>query len=411
MAGGKVYPLTNRQARQFMLAWQGLLGARRFSGAAGALAFVRQAGCVQFDPVDLCGKNAELVLFSRVAGFKKPMLDRLLYRERQLVEHWDKNLAIYPAEDWPCFGRNRQNFRGWSYTDESRLAVEEVLDTLRARLAQQKVLSAQGTGLQQTIAWPWGQAKLGGAALEYLYFCGEAVVHHRQGAVRHYAPAAAHLPAALLQAPDPNPDDAAYYAWHTLRRVAAVGLLWNRGSDAFLGIPGYSTALRQQSFAALLAKGALVECAVEGMGRPLYAPAAALPLLQQIMDGAVLRRRLELVAPLDSLMWDRKLIKALFGFAYKWEIYTPQAQRSYGPYVLGVLDGDGFAGRIDVRANREQGCLTVQRYWPEAGKRPGRAFGRRLEKRLRQFAQFNGCGQLCLAPQSGLQAITEIGID
>ena len=30
----------------------------------------------------------------------------------------------------------------------------------------------------------------------------------------------------------------------------------------------------------------------------------------------------ELIAPLDCLMWDRRLIEALFGFAYKWEIYT-----------------------------------------------------------------------------------------
>ena len=71
--------LTARQARRFLLLHQGLLGPHRFTGKAGALAFVRQAGCIQFDPVNVCGRNAELTLQSRVKGFAKDTLDALLY--------------------------------------------------------------------------------------------------------------------------------------------------------------------------------------------------------------------------------------------------------------------------------------------------------------------------------------------
>ncbi|UZQ86367.1 winged helix DNA-binding domain-containing protein [Thermoclostridium stercorarium] len=39
---------------------------------------------------------------------------------------------------------------------------------------------------------------------------------------------------------------------------------------------------------------------------------------------------------------DRKLIKMLFGFDYKWEAYTPKSQRKYGYYVLPMLYGDRF---------------------------------------------------------------------
>ena len=62
--------LTNSQARQFILLKQGLLGENKFIGKQGALDFIRQAGCIQFDPIDICGKNAELTLQSRVKGFK-----------------------------------------------------------------------------------------------------------------------------------------------------------------------------------------------------------------------------------------------------------------------------------------------------------------------------------------------------
>ena len=86
--------LTLDEAKKFILYKQGLLGEYRFSGKEGVLAFVRQAGCVQFDPIDVCGKNAELVLQSRVSGFTKKMLYDLLYEDRKLFENFDKKLAI-----------------------------------------------------------------------------------------------------------------------------------------------------------------------------------------------------------------------------------------------------------------------------------------------------------------------------
>ena len=98
---------TNQQARQFLLLKHGLLDEYRFSGKEGVLSFVRQAGCIQFDPVDAGGKNAELTLQSRVKGFTKQMLYELLYQDRELVDYPDKNLSIILTGDWPYFARYR----------------------------------------------------------------------------------------------------------------------------------------------------------------------------------------------------------------------------------------------------------------------------------------------------------------
>ena len=49
--------LTKRQARQFILLKQGLLGKYRFSGKEGAYNYIRQAGCIQYDPVDVLKKK------------------------------------------------------------------------------------------------------------------------------------------------------------------------------------------------------------------------------------------------------------------------------------------------------------------------------------------------------------------
>ncbi len=58
--------LTKKEARKFILYKQGLLGDYRFTGKSGILDFVRQAGCIQFDPIDVCGKNPEIVLQFRI---------------------------------------------------------------------------------------------------------------------------------------------------------------------------------------------------------------------------------------------------------------------------------------------------------------------------------------------------------
>ena len=116
--------ITREQARQFILAKQGLLGAYRFHGKDGAYAYIRQAGCIQFDPVDVCGKNAELTLQARVKGFKKAMLQELLYTDRKLVDYPDKELSIWPVEDWPYFASYRERSRASGTTFAGLAALE-----------------------------------------------------------------------------------------------------------------------------------------------------------------------------------------------------------------------------------------------------------------------------------------------
>lgn len=108
--------LTKEQAKQFILAKQGLIGGYRFKGKDGTYEYVRQAGCIQYDPVDVCGKNAELTLQSRVKGSRKSMLSDLLYKDRRLVDYADKELSIWCVEDWPCFHSTGKEAWKWERT-------------------------------------------------------------------------------------------------------------------------------------------------------------------------------------------------------------------------------------------------------------------------------------------------------
>lgn len=392
--------LSRQQARQFLLIRQGLLGAHRFVGKAGALAYVRQAGCIQFDPVDVCGKNAELTLQSRVKGFRKEDLARLLYEDRALVDYSDKELSIFPAEDWPYFASYRARSRAHAQSFPDLAALEEqALGYIEAN----GPVSSDTLPIEGTIFWHssmhWSghwhsQSPAARSVLEQLYTDGTLVIHHKKGSRKFYDLARRHIPAAVLAAPDPCPERADFLDWRILRRIGAVGLLWDRRSDAFLGID-MGPEERSAAFARLREKGLIRELRVERLAPPLFCRGEDLPLLEAVLSGtADLRSRCEFLAPLDPMLWDRKLIGALFDFSYSWEIYTPAAKRKYGYYVLPVLYGDRFVGRIEAAADGKVGVLTVKHFWPEAGVRQTKKLESALGGAVRRLARFNRCKEI-----------------
>ena len=389
--------MTLRELRRFILVKQGLAGPYRFAGKEGALAYIRQAGCIQFDPIDVCGRNAELTLQSRVRGVKRQDLWDLLYRDRALVDYTDKELSIFPVEDWPYLAR-------WRGTAErSGREFPEILPLETQALAYIEAngpVSAARLPIPGTVRWNsaihwsgnWhGQANAARSVLEQLYSQGTLVIHHKEGTRKFYDLASRHIPASVLDAPDPCPELIDHIKWGVLRRMGAMGALWDRRSDALLGIWGMETPLRRQAFRELAEAGEILPLQVAGLPYTFYILAADRPLLEQTITGPAPRRRCELIAPLDPLMWDRQLVEAVFGFRYRWEIYVPADKRQYGYYVLPLIYGDGFAGRVEAVARREEGVLEVRGVWLEPGVRYTRALETALAGALRRLARFNGC--------------------
>lgn len=99
---------------------------------------------------------------------------------------------------------------------------------------------------------------------------------------------------------------------------------------------------------------------VEGLDHKLYCASSDLDLLGKALKKPDLKARYEIIAPLDNMLWDRKLIKALFGFDYKWEIYTPKERRKYGCYTIPLLYGDRFIGRMEAACDRKTKTLIVK---------------------------------------------------
>ena len=398
--GIEMLRITMEEARHFILGKQGLLGTYRFVGKGGALQYIQQAGCIQYDPVDVCGKNAELTLQSRVKGFTRSMLADLLYVDRLLVDYSDKELSIWSREDWPYFS-------GYRAMSKVHGAGFEGIPELEARaiafIREHGPVSSDTLPIEGKIYWHssmhWSghwqnQSNAARSVLEQLYTDGVLLIHHKSGSRKYYDLAERYFSPELLNAENPCPDDMALLQWRIKRRVGAVGMLWNRRSDAWLGI-NMSTEQRNFAINALEADGIIVKAEVESIRSPLFFLAEDIPLMEAVRQGVLdTKPRLEFLAPLDPMLWDRKLVEALWDYHYKWEIYTPVNQRKYGYYVLPILYGDKFVGRIEAAADRKAATLVVRNIWYEDGVRPTKKLARAIEGACRRLAKFNDCVQI-----------------
>lgn len=380
--------LSKQEARRFMLMKHGLIGEHRFKGKEGILDFVKQVGCIQFDPIDVCGKNAELVLQSRIKNFDKEWLFKLLYEDRVLIDYFDKNLAIMPVSDWPYFQRYRDGYKSGG---RSRLEIDEICEDVLAIIAEKGPLSSKDIGYDHKVDWYWSDTKLSRAVLEMLYFRGELVVHHKKGTFKYYDLAKNCIDQNILDTIDPFSEDMEHIKWRILRRIGAVGMLWNKPSDAWLNIWELKATKRNQAFDALIAENKIVEVQVDDIKEPLYILNEDQELLEKVRVDFNEKPRCELLAPLDNFLWDRKLIQSIFDYYYKWEIYTPESQRQYGYYVLPILYGDQLIGRAEIVNQRKTKELIVKKIWLEEGVKSTKKIKSALEKCIDNFSKFNNC--------------------
>ena len=96
-------------------------------------------------------------------------------------------------------------------------------------------------------------------------------------------------------------------------------------------------------------------------------------------------RVVRFLAPFDPLVWDRRRFEHLWGWAYRFEAYTPPPQRRFGYYAMPMLWGDAVIGwaNVAVVAGRMQATMSYARRCPQSP-----AFRRALDAELARMERF-----------------------
>ncbi len=93
-----------------------------------------------------------------------------------------------------------------------------------------------------------------------------------------------------------------------------------------------------------------------------------------------------LLAPFDPVVWDRRRFELLWGWAYRFEAYTPVSKRKLGYYALPLLWRDSVVGWANV--SMKGGELQAVVGYVDSHPPRDRAFTRELEAEVERMRAF-----------------------
>jgi len=351
-------------ARRFLVQRHLLAPPRSLpAGPASVMRVVDRLGSLQFDPLEVAGRNHDLTLLARIDGYRREWTEDLLYRDRVLYETYNKQLSLVPAAELPWYritwDEAQVEHRGGAFDDHAPL-VEELLDRVRA----DGPLSATDVEPRAAIDWYWRPTNQVRALLEALAEAGILAIARREGNRRVYDLTDRLFPPDLLARRVPPEEQLRH---KLLSRYRGNGLLGATG-DYTLWMGMGRAPERRRVHEHLVDAACITPVGVEGFRGPRYVLTCELPLLDAAEAGGNgSAPGVAFIAPLDPLAWDRDLLARLWGFDYRWEVYVPAAKRRWGYYVLPILYGDRFVGRIEPRIDRAGRALRIPGLWWEEG--------------------------------------------
>jgi hypothetical protein len=377
-------------ARRFLVARHFLAPARSLPGGTeGVLEVIRRLGSIQFDPIAVAGRNHDLMLHARVAGYEPAWCDQL-YERREIFEASNKAMSFVPTEEFPWFrhawGRKGPEFHAAALADNVEVA-ERVLERIRAEgPLSSRDFEAEAGATKDWFGMPENAVR---SVLEAYTVVGAIGLARREGSRRYYDLLDRLLPADVLRHEVPEREQARH---KLLSRYRAHGLLGPGGAGgtfARIAAPPERNELRKE----LIERGELVPVDVEGMRGKRLVVAEERALLESPPDPPP---SVAFVAPFDSFLWDTALLSKLFDFEFVWEGFFPAEKRRWGYYVLPILFGDRLVGRIEPRIDRERVCVEVVGLWWQDDVAPSRVegFADAMRDALRAYLRFAGAERL-----------------
>ncbi len=391
--------LPARDARRLLMHAQGLLDdPGRRAGPAALERLIDRLGFVQLDSINVVDRGHHLTLGARLHGYRPRHLETLHEQRRSLFEHWTHDASAIPSRFYPHW---KPRFRRFQTSPRYRRWLvqrmgpepEKLIRHVKRRLSREGPLMSRDfetakTG-GQTAWWGWTPHK---TALEYLWHTGAATITGRRNFHKVYDLAdRVHPELCAARCPGPRQQ----IEWACSSAIERLGVATHGEIAAYWKdiAPADARAWCQEA----ARRGRLVAVEVEDADGGVRRSAWAVPDWETRLRRAPMAPEgLRVLGPFDPVIRDRQRLKRRFDFDYRFEAFVPAPKRVFGYYVLPLLDGERFVGRIDPKLHREEERLEVKRVHWESGVRPDRKRLRALEDALGVVAERVGARRIDL---------------
>lgn len=329
---------------------------------------VQRLGFVQADPLRAPARAQDLTLRHRVVG----------YRVGDLEAHYPK----LPIEEdfFVNYGFVRRDVHHLMHPRTARV----VWSPMRTKQAQEVLAFVREAGVVRSaqvdahfdhgrvVNWFGGNSKASTQLLDGMHYRGWLRVVRREGGQRLYA-VRDHEPSG--QDPDAIMDTLVdvIVAKYAPLPAASLGQLV---SLLLGGVPQW-----RQHRQTMLQRARLRLPSHTVDGTTWFWPAGENPA--SCHHGV--EDQVRLLAPFDPVVWDRRRFEQLWGWAYRFEAYTPAAKRVRGHYAMPLLWRDQVIGWANVHAT--SGRLTPEVGFVNAAPKC-HAFAAALDEELQRMAVF-----------------------
>jgi len=366
------------------------------------LRVTRDLGCLQLDPISTVAPSHLIVLWSRLGNFDTTDLDNLLWRDKKLFEYWAHQASIVMMEDYPLYyslmRRHpdmlasegtvwRQRIDKWLKAN-TRLR-DHVLSELRKKGPLLSRQFEDKTRVKGSLGWgSWGDVS---RMIFHLFLRGEIMVVGREGKQKLYGLSEDFLPS-WVSKKELSAEEVEYLTVQRSLRGLGIAnsseISWHFFRKRY---PNLKATIKQLVADEEIIPISISDGPVEKGERYIHSQDIA--LLKEL-DSNRWEPRVSLLSPFDNLFCDRARTKLLFNFDYTIEIYTPATKRKFGYYVLPILYGDKFIGRLDPVMDRKNGKLIIKAVHAERHAPKDKDTSREIRESVEQLSEFLGAKEV-----------------
>jgi uncharacterized protein YcaQ len=348
------------------------------NGPGATLGAVEHLGYVQIDTIHVIERCHHHILYTRIPEYLREHLHQAQSVDKTVFEYWTHALAYLPTHDLRFYVRDMK--KNWQARSAWFSKVKDKdLRKVLARIRKHGALTIRDIDDDVLVEkdHEWASRKPSKRALQLAFYKGIVTVSQRAGMLKTYELTTRH------------------FGWPRLPRAATEREVLDYLLDRALRAQGivsvesacYLDAPRKPAMRGLIARrvrrGDLLPVEIEGAGKWQHyakpdALETALPPGEELVH---------ILSPFDPLMNQRKRSGLFFGYEHRFEAYVPKEKRVFGYFACPTIIGDRVAAALDLKTDREQGKLLLQR-WTWIGKSPRRSDKAKIEEELHRFERF-----------------------